>query len=1051
MLAMESGDSGGGKLGRATERAKTAIKSKFSNKSDAAPSDAPKHPALNTIKERISPFLLREQTGTGETTLDWQGREVQIKERTGSIDPELVTDFSKSLKGDLERLMDIQQNTPDVFDRLINDPHFRPYRDLFDKYTRLKEGSAAVGGHAIREFDSTSFDDYMGTDAGFATAFEMRKLKLQDMATNAAVFLDDNLPTTNPEEIEEQDVNTGPGGKAREIGRKVGHFFQEPRTRYGRKIPIDLGITTLDSKGDIAAVITAASTFLGGLGALGGGPVGGLIGAGIPPAVVGVIHAFHRGERVTVEQARAALRIARATDPVRREWAREMYNVDSSNLGIDNNGNVVIRPGIRNNRQLASPAKQSEVLRDILVRENAQIMKAQEAMGIRREQRGGMDLVGLTRPGRNEQFAQRDIPIEISVQREFKRDPRLVDRNGNTCQFQNAQGEWVDNANFNWRNTNRLAAWDLRQEIHRRLLSEKITGDFNDIAEWGKNHNTDLGSAITKAKERGPLILTERKAALNEQDRNLTEDQRRLRAEIPPFTELDTVLTQVAAARRAAEQARRNVTRVTAHPTGLTDELSLLTQVLNDVPAGGAAPFELDVMHEGVRLRITSIAGREAEALRTYQNAVNTISGSVPTGKGADQIITARLKIAKDIYDQQMIPINRDKTAVTAARQAIDAANTAAREVFNRFNTLDAQREATATTSTEMQTARTTIEGWTTPGVADLSTAELQNQSFDELLTRINAVNAGGGGGWPEAENDTPENRERLVRAMAEARAIALEPRVATPSANFEDAINPNGFALLETDLLTRSSEDIRNIMADLIARAPAGSPLNGLVIPANAIDQINEIKNEAQARFTARLRAMQALDREITSRKTIIEGQKTRIDREGIQTPELDAIERAYPLVDDIRSTIDAMTVVPRLVEFLDTAQAATQARYLPEEQANNHSIAYANIMELIFNHRDDNDAKVGTVTGRAVAFERNSNFLTEDVLRDLLVQQFNLVGPPLPAGVVGPPATPTFEQAIDQLRNEIQAGNIPKGQFAQFLTENVIYGYMEPLVPVL
>jgi hypothetical protein len=1058
-LEMTGGDSGGGRLGMV----KDVLASKFTRRSDAPPHAGADHPPLNTINKRRSPFLLREQTGTGQTTIDWQGREVQVKERTGSFPPELIEDFKKSLQGQLDRLMDIQRDTPEVFDRLMAEPHFRPFRDVFDRFTLLKEGSEAVGGRAERFLDEAAFNTYFNTDAGFLTAYELRVLKLQDMAINAGILLDDNLPIPNPDVVEDQDINTGPGGKGREVARKVGHWWTERRTRYGREIPIDAHIPVpftqgvdlnLDSKGDIAVVIGSLSTAFGIGGALVGGPLGAAIGAAVPPAIARVVDAFHRGERVTIEQVHTALEIARTSDPVRREWAREMYQVEPLNLVINAQNEVVIDPDIANNTRIANPAKYAETLRDEIAGENEAIMRAQEAMGVRRELRGGMDIMGLI-PGRQEQFAQRNMPLEIATQQEWMRSPQLVDLNGNTCQIQNAAGEWVPNPAFDWQNTDRNVAYNLRQEIHRRRLCEKMTMDFSEIVEWGKDHKAEFQVAIEKAKARLAETPAQRKRELDAQDGRLTADQTRLRAEMPSFTEIQTVLTDIDTRRRALERAQNNVAEVTPHPTGATDATSLLTHVLTDNVRPPA--FQVDVTHNGVRVRIESIAAREEAVLERYRNEVDRIANLQPGGNvnAAGQVINKALALAEQVYNAEMVPINRDKEAVNAALTAIRDANTAVNNSFDEFTTRDEQQEEVARSTEEMQEARRDIEGWSRgsrPRI-DLSTNALQNESFDELMRRINLSNgARNTNGWPQAENNDPENRDRLLHAMAEARAIAIEPGIGNPSTLYQIATAPDMYAFTETDLLIRSPQAIRDSMVDMIARAPAGSALNAVVLPADVLDEINEVKNEAQARFSARLRAMQTLDREITGRKTLIERQKARIDREGVRTPELDAIERAAPRRDAIRNAINTMQDA-RLIELLDSAQASTQAdRYLPEEQAGNHSIAYVNMMEWIFNHRDDLQAREGAVTGRGVAFTRNSNFLNEDTFRDLIIQGLpRVIYAPVP-GVVGPPPPPaTFEEAIDRVRGAIQNGDMTKHQFAQFMTENAIYGYMQPLVETI
>jgi len=404
----------------------------------------------------------------------------------------------------------------------------------------------------------------------------------------------------------------------------------------------------------------------------------------------------------------------------------------------------------------------------------------------------------------------------------------------------------------------------------------------------------------------------------------------------------------------------------------------------------------------------------------------------------------------KQALEDFLTELTKANAAIETAKTEGDAAIETARNDLIKTGSENTIRTETNRAASEMRNALAIVEGWTRVGPVlpplapvDLTRGILETEdSVEELFRRINEANKHDPRvGWPEAANNETANRELLLRAMVEAR---IEPVTNA----YVQAFDQNYWGLTEYDLLLMPLESIKAIMTQKRDRL-------GLVdIPED--DDINALKELAQERFTQRREAFEELKSENEIRQRELTNEKASITAEGGKSPELATIDRAVGRYADIRTVVTGMNQ-QQLVTALDSHRAAdvdpNATRFLPSELEDNHSVAFDEIQQMIFDNRnhDQDGVTFRGETGRDAAVRRNAELVSEEVLRDQLVFWFRLpVFMPGAPAAGGAPATTTvlgtFEQHIERIRNEVAAGEITPEDFAEFLTESVIFDFMAP-----
>src|SRR5258708_6004642 len=87
----------------------------------------------------------------------------------------------------------------------------------------------------MRGIKKDELEKYLKTDRGFVDAFEIRKIRLEEVAFNSGALVDINLPQVPPRAINETDTTTSSGGWAHELFvRRLGGWMGEPREQHGR-------------------------------------------------------------------------------------------------------------------------------------------------------------------------------------------------------------------------------------------------------------------------------------------------------------------------------------------------------------------------------------------------------------------------------------------------------------------------------------------------------------------------------------------------------------------------------------------------------------------------------------------------------------------------------------------------------------------------------------------------------------------------------------------------------------------------------------------------
>lgn len=990
-----------------------------------------------------------------ETTLKSPGgREVPLPSREHTIRKDQERDFSRYLKEDLTRWIEIEQRIgPDRLRDLLNESGHGYYNNLLDRLTEVKKGT----GGRLREINADVFRQYMATEPGLTMAYQVTLRKLQELALPAGVYLQMQNPGQEPEMVDNESVTTGKGGPLREAARKVRHLGnRRVDQNYGRQGPTHgtlggwrRGIQTVNDVIRWNAVASSIGAALGGA-----DPLRAALGAVAAPFATGLAYLSRSGETLNIVQSAKALRAVigdpHSSDPARQqaqacevEYMQRFLMIDPHDIviaGPPGNETVDIKPGP------VTTNIDNDTLAENLIGYAKAIMEFQASNHIRRNQIEPMDIRWLIEGSDNP--PQQGNPLQERVMERFREMGGVRDMAGVPQRVLNpATREWVDNVAYTPNNHDialNVATWN---EAYTEIMNEDIDLYFGRIMDKGADPEGDRTRRITARKAvYGPTSenARNRKTALTREQTALNVGRELVEGARTSFPALqDHIRTQrrtIVQNERIVQTEQRRVQIIGAGPgdvdlaleqiltvpgVGFTVRIGtevigplagVYDQIQQDINDAYDIWYNANIEPNMAAATAAMIGALTPEAQVAAQQRIDAL-----TQRGSayrEQLNTNVFRNRLDTYNRQLNLVSGVMERLRGARDTILRAQ---EELEDRDSE---QRGSVERVMEGMQRDRVAVEGWgANPAIIargpalDLSTNALATVEFAQLQERINEAYRRSqlpppvaGIGWPPADNNNQRNHEILVRAMVEARAVGLEPRIAAPTADFALAMGaPYNFA--ELDFVALSDQEIAAI---IVARGA------GPLTPA----RIQAIRQEAQARLTARQRALPEVIEQIENRERELTEESTRIDREGVLPPELEVIEKASGRIDAI---IEEITGMPReeLIEALDPANVGVgRAGYFAGEQA--LPVVYASIMRWIVDTANDNTARFpGAENGREAALARAVTVITPGVLNAELAIRFgtNLAG----------------------LQAEVQARRISPTQLANFIVNDIVFDWME------
>jgi hypothetical protein len=1061
---------------------------------------------LKTVGGRSNPFRTAEFIGSG-LTLNRKGETTEIQEKTRNFkerDLGLIVDDIASELAELARMQTGDAQDQAEFREIMAHQAFRLQKEFFDKFTNSEDGRTG------KVVDVVKLREWVTTDRGLQDAYHLAIMRSEMIGMHSGALADMDKPfrrknIPQPEGIETTDVSTREGFLLREAARGIKLWMQEDNAdTTGRKTPI-LGMR---KKGTVGAAVAGLTIVTGGTGVLAYGALG-VLGGGLPPVAAGIARSFRAGGRVSIEASKQALQIAKTDDPVMQAWARR-NGFDVRNLTFKNGrlvkDKIVLDPYIKEHG-IANPSIDPVTAAAILLEQDRLIRAMHEQMGVPERLRAGMDNQFL-RKG-HEHSLQRGIISEDTVVTELKKV--LKDHDNNPCMVNiapaGAPEVWKDNtkdffahmtatnpaflaahgitAPFDRENMTpdeNIAAWKLKREIRIRLSHEAHKRNWDEWKESkskrAKNMRDKVDAAI-RAEGDGSKSVEKIEKKLT----FLKADAETLPRLSKPFETFESSMSELERKEEKIQEILSSITDAGGNPIALKDIEQQMSDILSTLKPPGGRVRTKELIVDGVQ--VTSVFDALAEIEQLVTDDMNTWDTAnprpaLPVPLGANPTDAEKKQHAKETNDHNEWPEKRKKREealrsgdrvkgiqeeIAEIKRVIGEKRTALREAraaerVERMRLLGTGPENTVRNESNkaagsMRSALATIEGWTVVGpvIPPLVPIDLSRDAVgsltapvtvEELFSRINTANKQDSKvGWPESANDDPANRELLLRAMVEAR---IEP----PTDEYTQAVDPNYWGLTEYDLLLMDAADIKAAMDRRSPRLP-GNP------PSPDVAEIDALKVLAQERFSERREAFEELRFENEVRQRELTNEKANVSAEGGKNPELATIDRILGRYADIREVVSGLTI-GQLVEALDSAKAKDRdpnadasgkgEKYLASERADDHTVAYDNILQWLGDHRShtQDGIKFKGETGRDAAFKRNAALISEEVLRDQLFQWDKY---PRPAGLLGhPPPPATFVEAIDSVRNEIANGKIAPEDFAAFLTEKIIFGFMEPRV---
>ena len=648
-------------------------------------------------------------------------------------------------------------------------------------------------------------------------------------------------------------------------------------------------------------------------------------------------------------------------------------------------------------------------------------------------------------------------PIEIPRFREATGNDLTIDP---TRTSEDAQ--YRENPFFRPNDLDIAGNYDRWLQAEEEALKQEISEVFQGIVDGKTDHIFNFTDRLNKAEEgykSGKIVEAERKKKTKEKAA-LEGDQTAVKAEAQALTDFEadvaTIQQEVSNKEKALNALIRSI-RITSgstlSPASNTDTAkSALDAALGTGSSSG----------DTVTVKGQKILSIEAE----YAKIDSDISARVDaykTSAGIDALRT-RITDAKTQYDEA-VGTRQPNQVIAMAKRTYDALvgqeaailDAAAKESLrlredpqfkNKIDRIEQRRKLLQDALDEIITAEADIEeqqsklssGSEVQGKKDanlliggmsyaydtlsgMGITGIENMSFDQLMDSVNSATSGG---WPAEDNLLPNNRMTILHAMAEAKARAREAAAFSPYqpdaiTTYRNLIDRGQGGLALIDIYSMSPKEIS---AEL-AKKSLGGPLTSVTEA-----QLAAAKFVAEASFGVRNGALQVVISELDTQVDDVSDELRKLDEKGVKRDEIPAIRRALGRYGEIQETITERMTTPEDMEafFRPTKidnSSGSPVTVFDEEQA------YENIMNLLFNHTQEYDVKVGNQTGPKAAFERNKRVLSKDELADILYTNLDGV------------TTQDFASTTTQLLS------IDRKLIARVLTDNVLFDHLATKIP--
>lgn len=383
------------------------------------------------------------------------------------------------------------------------------------------------------------------------------------------------------------------------------------------------------------------------------------------------------------------------------------------------------------------------------------------------------------------------------------------------------------------------------------------------------------------------------------------------------------------------------------HRTALRELQELRGRLANEFPTVTNIDREIERLNNSLTgTGARSIVRREVDIEEQRLQATITAANNSPIPPGRrpnyDTLFSAAKKSVDPLYDAQINILNNEKARIqtqintlTELKDGIRSKEQALADNTETVRNLDQNLRVT-----EGDYRR--ISGW---GIID---ADLLTLSVNDLLTRINAQNTTNPAfGWPEGQNNLPENRQRLIHAMIGARtswiANAL-PDAVIRSPDFQTVL---GFNISENQL--------RILPVGELERLLMSSPATGWT----ATDRprlLNAIQY-AQDSFNVRVQVYDQLEVELEEaakrEENFIAGVNFEQDIRRIETTE--RVLGTQPKMFERLSLIQNPADLGRYTDLTPVNPADTSLT-ANERALHNRAqlpVGYLNLMDMVFDYQ--------------------------------------------------------------------------------------------------
>jgi len=733
-----------------------------------------------------------------------------------------------------ELVMMANSTDPRVKDALRNDPTHKIERDAL---ALLSNEIVSKDGKTIRRIvDDTKIEAFLNKDEGMILTTMIMEKEAALEAFSLALTIA-NAPPGDKQDTKRVDRVFGRNVATGEDEGPIHHFvdatalpwlLQEMTSAGGRPSPL-FGKFHITRGGVLAF---DAGLFVAGTVLSGGNP---LIGGGVA-ALGGLVEEMitlsRKGVRFEMHNCKA---VFNSLTPFDHEYLRSVKGIEMDEFIYQDDilgGRLVNDPNYPLPRTEISPDERYEQMMSKLLSRKLFFKEIK----VKEKLIDALPGQALYQKTKRVKFEQTGTHWEAEVKREYY-----------------ARMQAIGIININDVETNTALYEEAKRTVIERRLNLFIASyapefQANSVKDF---QGEDIFTKVDKKlKARKPANGQEAGEMVRKEKEKIEARKATLTADQAHFTEAQTTITAYQEAQRnlttARQEAATALATIDPAPADINAAITELRRILR-TPAG--APLQINgVVYNSIFDERNTIA----DNLRIALNAVpvaNPRIGNEPVDSWNDRLNQARQNERDRFRPQQEIVDERARIFTDLVTQL--------QGIQTRIQTSEAalapNGEATRNYDTTVQRQRTQFEEITTwapgGGVPQITQAELLNLDVDAIILRINAINGQNNAmGWSEAQNGRPENRQRIVDAMNEARVRNIHPG----SLDFNNFLSD----VTEAEMRDLNDKDLFNLYNQrLVAR---GLPVWAAAMTFAHQATLVAIRGELPARFNGRVQALQ-------------------------------------------------------------------------------------------------------------------------------------------------------------------------------------------------